>query len=140
MLNLDSDSEYGQRVRHRLRDEQVVWLTTVDRTGTPRSVPVWFLWDGEVVLIYTPPDTLKVRNIERHPRVNLHFDGDARGGDIVVLTGKARVAPDAPAVSSNPPYIEKYGAGIERIGMTPTSFSARYSTPILVTPERVSGH
>lgn len=140
MLNLDPDSEYAARVRRRLQGEEVIWLTTVDRTGTPRSVPVWFHWDGEEVVIYSEPGQLKVRNIERNPRVNLHFNGDAQGGNIVVLTGNARIAPDAPLVSNNPAYLEKYASGIERIGLTPAKFDATYSAVILVTPERVSGH
>ena len=140
MLNLDPSSEYGQRVRRRLQEDQLIWLTTVDHTGTPRSVPVWFLWDGGEVLIYSQPGQLKVRNIERNPRVNLHLNGDAHGGDIVVITGNARVAPNAPLASNNPPYLAKYNSGIERIGLTPARFDATYSTVILVTPERVSGH
>ncbi len=140
MLNLDPDSEFGARVQRRLDDEELIWLTTVDRTGTPRSVPVWFYWDGEAILIYSQPGQLKVRNIERNPRVNLHFNGDADGGNIIVFTGEARTAPDAPRASQNPPYLKKYGAGIERIGLTPESFDATYATAIRVTPERVSGH
>ena len=140
MLNLDPDSDYAARVRKRLQEEVVIWLTTVDRTGTPRSVPVWFQWDGEEVLIYSEPGQLKVRNIERNPRVNLHFNGDAYGGNIVVLTGNARIAPNAPLASNNPAYLEKYASGIERIGLTLAKFDATYSAVILVTPERVSGH
>ena len=140
MLNLDPSSEYGARVQRRLRDENVIWLTTVDRTGTPRSVPVWFEWDGERMLIYSEPGQLKVRNIERNPRVNLHFNADIYGDDIVVLTGDARTAPEAPSVAENTPYVEKYRTKMAGIGMTPEAFSATYSTAILFSPERVSGH
>ena len=31
MLNLDTSTEFGARVAHRLRDEHIVWLTTVRR-------------------------------------------------------------------------------------------------------------
>ncbi len=36
----------------RLREEVIVWLTTVRSDGQPQSVPVWFLWDGEYVEKY----------------------------------------------------------------------------------------
>lgn len=140
MLNLNPGSEYGQRVQRRLRDEQVAWLTTVDGAGTPRSVPVWFHWDDEAILIYSQPGQLKLRNIERNPRVNLHLNGDAHGGDIVVLIGEARVAPNAPPATSHPAYLEKYRDGITQIGLNPESFAASYSVPILFTPQRVWGH
>lgn len=42
----DADSEFGQRVRARLRDEQVIWFTTVGADGTPQPNPVWFIWQG----------------------------------------------------------------------------------------------
>lgn len=140
MLNLDPTTEYGARVQRRLHDENVIWLTTVDRTGTPRSVPVWFHWDGEGMLIYSEPGQLKVRNIERNPRVNLHFNADIYGDDIVILSGEARIAPDAPSAFENTPYVEKYRTKMVGIGLTPETFAATYSTAILFTPERLSGH
>lgn len=140
MLNLDPNSEYGVRVQRRLKDEQLAWLTTVDGTGTPRSVPVWFYWDGDTALMFSEPGKLKVRNIERNPRVNLHLNGDAHGGDIIVLTGDARIVTTTPLLSDYPAYVEKYRNGIKGIGLTPAQMLAQYSTAIRITPDRVSGH
>ena len=39
---LDTTTESGARAERRLRDEEIVWLTTVRRDGQPQSVPVWF--------------------------------------------------------------------------------------------------
>jgi hypothetical protein len=41
----DPDSEFGERVARRLRDEPIAWLTHVDGAGTPQPAPVSFLWD-----------------------------------------------------------------------------------------------
>jgi hypothetical protein len=38
-------------VEKRLREEQVIWLTTVRADGMPLPTPVSFLWAGETVLI-----------------------------------------------------------------------------------------
>lgn len=140
MLNLDPNSEFGARVQRRLTAEELAWLTTVDGTGTPRSVPVWFHWDGEAVRLFSEPGKLKVRNIERNPRVNLHLNGDAHGGDIIVLTGDARIETTTPVLADYPDYLTKYRAGIKRIGLTPEQMLAQYSTVIRITPDRVSGH
>ena len=87
---LDGTSEFGQRAARRLREDVLAWLTTVDRRGTPQPVPVWFLWDGGTsILVYSRPDTPKLRSIEGNPRVSLHLDGNGRGGDIVVCLGQA---------------------------------------------------
>ncbi len=95
---LDESTEFGQRAARRLREERIAWLTTVSPRGMPQPVPVWFLWDGDAsVLLYSQPDTPKLRNIAENPRVSLHLDGNGRGGDIVVCVGKARVSDDPSA-------------------------------------------
>ena len=43
----DAGTPFGDRVRERLVDEQVIWLTTVGADGTPQPNPVWFLWTPE---------------------------------------------------------------------------------------------
>ena len=84
--------EFGARVLHRLQHEIVAWLITVSRDGTPQPNPVWFLWDGDTILVYTTPGSAKVKNILSRPNVSLHFEGaDTIGGDVVVLNGSARV-------------------------------------------------
>jgi predicted pyridoxine 5'-phosphate oxidase superfamily flavin-nucleotide-binding protein len=39
----DSGTAFGERVRRRLREEQVIWITTVGKDGTPQPNPVGFL-------------------------------------------------------------------------------------------------
>jgi PPOX class probable F420-dependent enzyme len=139
MSVIDTSSDFGQRVARRLADEQVVWLTTVDSTGTPQPVPVWFIWDGQTALIYSHPNQAKIRNIERSGRVSLNFNSDFHGGDVVVLNGTAQIEPSTPAADQCPAYIEKYADGISSINMTPESFAAAYSVPIRVTPAKLRG-
>jgi hypothetical protein len=49
----------------------------------------------------------RVRNITANPRVTLNFDGDGRGGDIVILSGTAHVDADAPAADANPDWLDQ---------------------------------
>jgi len=138
---LDTSTEFGQRAERRLRDEKLAWLTTVDAKGTPQPIPVWFLWDGaDSVLVYSRPDTPKLRAIERNPRVSLNLDGNGSGGDIVVATGDAAVSEDDPPAHELPDYVEKYAALIERNRWTPESFAADYSVPIRIRVGRIRGH
>lgn len=120
----------------------MIWLTTVDERGAPQPVPVWFLWDGSQVLVYSEPEKPKLRNIERNPRVALHFDGDGQGGDIIVISGTARIAKEMPPATRVPGYAAKYDAGgfYRRIGMGAAQFAARYSVPIVIEPARLRGH
>lgn len=71
MLDVDLSTEYGLRVERRLRNDRIGWLTTVGADGTPRPSPIWFLWDGLTLLIYSRAETPKLANIARHPRISL---------------------------------------------------------------------
>jgi PPOX class probable F420-dependent enzyme len=137
---LDLSTEFGARADRRLRDELIGWLVTVNPAGAPVPVPVWFLWDGVgSLLIYSRPNTAKLRNIAAGARVSVHLDGDGAGGDVVVVSGRARISED-PGADSVGTYIEKYEQRISRNGWTPAAFAADYSVPIRVDVTRISGH
>lgn len=140
---LDPGTAFGKRVEQRLRDEPLIWLTTVGANGTPQPSPVWFAWDGAQVLVYSEPGKPKLRNIERNPRVALHFDGDGQGGNVIVIQGEARIAPEVPPATDVPEYVRKYDAGgfYKRTGfVTGSVFAAKYSVPIVVRPAGLRGH
>ncbi len=139
-MQIDTTTDFGKRVERRLCEETIVWLTTVRRDGTPQPTPVWFLWDGESVLMYSRPNQQKERNIAHNPRVALHFDGDGHGGDIIVLTGEAKIVTDAPPAANNATYTEKYAEPIKQIGMDAASFAAAYSVAIRIMPTDMRGH
>ena len=119
----------------RLRREVVMWLTTVRRDGQPQSSPVWFLWDGRTVLIYSLPTSQKVPNIRANPRVSIHL-ADEEGADIVSIEGVASVLPEGSPAIGVPEYVEKYRGLIADLGYTETRFSDAYSVAIRVTPTR----
>jgi PPOX class probable F420-dependent enzyme len=137
---VDESTDFGARAAARLREEIVVWLTTISSKSGPLPMPVWFLWDGAETVLMFSQDGARVRNVQADPRVSLSFDGDGRGGDIVVLTGRATVEPDAPPADRVVAYVEKYGEHIARIGLTPEQFGARYSNPIRIELTRLRGH
>ncbi|HSE94485.1 MAG TPA: TIGR03667 family PPOX class F420-dependent oxidoreductase [Methylomirabilota bacterium] len=139
-MNINTSTEFGARAARRLREDLIGWLVTVAADRTPQPIPVWFWWDGQTCLIYSQPATAKLRNLATNPRVALHLDGDGQGGNIVILTGEARVVTDVPPADRVPEYLEKYRKAIGRIGMTPASFAAAYSVAIRLTPTRLSGH
>jgi PPOX class probable F420-dependent enzyme len=135
----DPTTPFGARVAQRLRDDPVIWLTTVAADGTPQPNPVWFLWDGQSVLVYNQPRARRLVHVHRHPQVALHFDSNGRGGDIVVITGKAHLSPDEPRADQVPGYVDKYRDLIARIGHDPASMAAAYSVALRITPARVRG-
>jgi PPOX class probable F420-dependent enzyme len=136
----DGTTPFGARVERRLTEEAIIWLVTQGKDGTPQPSPVWFLREGNTLLIYSQPNTPKLRSIARAPQVSLHFDGDGHGGDIIVFSGTAATDPTVPPSDTLPTYQEKYRASIARIGMTPEHFAKAYSVALRVTITAVRGH
>jgi len=137
---IDESTEFGARAARHLRDEIVVWLTTVTPRGAPLPMPVWFVWDGaDSVAVYSQ-HSARVRNIEANPHVSLSFSGDGRGGDIVVISGDAEIDRNAPPAAQASDYLAKYADQIARIEMTPETFAERYSVPLRIRLGRLRGH
>ena len=139
-LTIDESSQFGARAARHLREDPVVWLTTVSSNGAPSPNPVWFLWDGaSTVDVFSLPDAARVRHLRANPRVALNFGGNGQGGDIVVLSGIAAPHPHAPGADAVPEYLAKYARHIQRIGQTPQTFAQKYSLRITVTLTRLRG-
>jgi PPOX class probable F420-dependent enzyme len=136
---IDASSEFGTRVARHLREEIVVWLTTVTASGAPLPRPVGFVWDGgENVSVYSQPGA-RIRNISRNPRVTLNFGGDREGGDIVILSGIAEVDESGPTAVEDAAFAAKYATEFERFGMTAESYAQRFSVPVRIRVTAVDG-
>lgn len=135
----DPTTPFGARVAARLRDDRIIWIVTTSADGTPQPNPVWFLWDGEGFLIYSLPDAARVAHIRRNPHVALHFDSHDNGSDIVIFTGLASEAPDAPAADQHSAFLEKYRDRLDKDVDGLANFTARYSLALRVTPVKARG-
>jgi PPOX class probable F420-dependent enzyme len=74
-------------------------LATHSRDGGIHLVPMWFLWNGEAILIPTNHATQKARNLERDPRASVMIDDSREGFDLRGITVMGEVtlvgAPDS---------------------------------------------
>ncbi len=137
---IDFTTDFGARAESRLTEDQVVWLTTVDVHDKPQPRPVWFLWDGDSLLVYSRPQAHKVRHIETNPHVSLNFNSDHYGSDIVVLLGEAHTVKSPIPEDLIARYVEKYSQGMKDLDLTPADFSNTYSLAIIITPTSLRGH
>jgi PPOX class probable F420-dependent enzyme len=127
--------ELTRQIEKHLVSDQIVWLTTVTPTGRPAPRPVWFVWDGTAVTIYSLPDGAKLKHIAANDHVSLHFNCSPDGGDVVALSGRAEVLQGAPAPSELPGMLDKYLPRIQAMGYTQEWYDA-YNTAIRVTLDR----
>jgi PPOX class probable F420-dependent enzyme len=136
----DPATEFGQRVRRRLHDEKVIWLTTVGSDATPQPNPVGFLFDGQSsILVYSEARARRLDHVAQRPHVALHLDGDGHGGDIVVLTGRAELAHDVPPADANDAWLAKYRDGMTRLSGRTRTYSERFAVPVRIAITRVRG-
>ncbi len=138
----DPSTSFGERVGRRLRDEPLIWLTTVDAKGTPQPTPVWFLWDGatSTILVYSRGEAKRLAHISRNPRVALNLDGNGKGGDIIVIIGEAQLSPHDPSADRLPVYVEKYRDFITRSFQTAERFAELYPVALRIRPLAIRGH
>jgi PPOX class probable F420-dependent enzyme len=133
------DTPFGARVRDRLRDDRVLWLTVVAPSGTPQPTPVWFVRIGDDVVIYNDRHAKRLDWLEKNPRVALHLNSDHGGGDFAVLVGRAEIREDVLPPHESPEYLAKYGAEMTRIMGSPEAFAQKYSVATVIRVERVRG-
>jgi PPOX class probable F420-dependent enzyme len=136
---IDFSTALGKQALRLLREERVLWLTTVGPDGTPQPRPVWFTWEGDSILVYSEPKARKIAHLERNPKVAVHFNTDREGSEVTVLTGTARIDRGAPRADQHREYLDKYRQGITDLDMTPEGFADDYSVPIRISLTRLRG-
>jgi len=137
---METKDKLERKAKKLVKNEYVIWLTTVDPANTPQPRPVWFIWDDDSFLIFSQPKAHKVQHLGQNDNVSLHFNTDKTGDkDVIVYIGKAILDGNALPAHKTPAYLKKYHKGIKEIGMTPEKFSSEYSVAIRIKPTSLRG-
>jgi len=132
----DASTQAGARALDRLAAELIGWLTTINPDGQPQSSPIWFLWAGDEILIYSGKRAPRNDNVAERQRVAFNLNTDAGGGNVVTMEGEARIDLTAASPVENAAYLAKYRGLIHESGWTLEYFAAEYPVPVLVRPTR----
>ena len=133
----DPADDVHARTLGRLASEQIAWIGTTGRDGYPHAVPIWFLWNDGRALIFSEPNTAKVRNLRADSRVVLHLEAGDDHEQLAVLRGAATLSPQPTPEwldSVGDEYAQKYRDGLIGVKMTMAEMAARYSVVIEITP------
>ena len=116
----------GELARELLGGRLIANLATIDADGGVHLVGMWFLWDGEALLLPTSHTTRKAKNIARDPRATIMID-DSRGGfDLrgITLVGRAELLDGDEALATNRRIHLKYVTDDVTIRFVPERVSA----------------
>jgi hypothetical protein len=106
--------------------------------GTPRVVPIWFHWNGQELVLATPPKAPKLKALIKNPKVALTIDDNTFPHKVLMVRGHARVETVQGIVPEYAAAAERY-FGKEQasawIGQVRTAMPAM--AKITVTPEWV---
>jgi PPOX class probable F420-dependent enzyme len=86
--------KFDAKARKFLAGKHFAKLATLMKDGRPQLTPIWYVYEGDKLIINTSKDRVKYRNIERDPRVSLLIDD---GYPHVSVFGKARIATERDA-------------------------------------------
>ena len=131
-------SERGAWAAKHLETDLVGWLTTVAPDGRVQSSAVAFFWDGATILLYSQPDTPKLRNIAANPRVSFALNTDVYGDHVLILEGTAAVDGTTPAWDANEAFSAKFRDAVVHWGGTDDQALVRsFSVAVRITPTRI---
>ena len=122
--------------RGRLDQELILWLTTVRPNGQPQTLPVWFVVDGNDLLIWSI-EGVRTKNLARNPLVSAHVSDNGTGGNILSIEGEAAIEAHRGPASRHPGYVNRYQRRMDRSRWTWDWFDTVYKVPIRITPRKV---
>jgi PPOX class probable F420-dependent enzyme len=133
---LDTARPYDAHIDQRLRTEPIIWLTTASPSGRPHMAPMWFLWDGRAILLFSLPNTRKLRDIVANPAVVLALEPADQGYDVVIVEGNAMLLDDPMITGLMPEFVTKYADIPKR--WPPVEWAQKFTQSIRVVPTKLT--
>lgn len=138
---LDRADPLQAKILERLEKEEYGFFITVRPDGRPHAVPVCFLYEHDSILIFSVPDSVKVRNIRGNPRVCLALESFGFEEYFsLVIEGSAELVDEPTNWLQYPPYDSKYLPLSQRIfgsDHVPEEYAAQFSQAIRMTQLKI---
>ena len=74
-----------------LLDRPLTRLAYVAKDGTPRVIPIAFVWNGAEVVVVTPTNAPKLASLRANPAVALTIDTEDHPPKILLMRGQAEL-------------------------------------------------
>jgi hypothetical protein len=74
-----------------LQSNQLAHLAYIWFDGTPRVTPIWFHWNGEEIVMASPPGMPKIKALQENPDVAVTIDDSEWPYKILQIRGRVKV-------------------------------------------------
>ena len=64
-------NDTNTKIDNFLSQTMIGFLSTLNQDGSPNTMPLWYEWDGERILMFSGADAAKIRRLRRDPRAAL---------------------------------------------------------------------
>ena len=71
-----------------LKKQKILHLATIDNTGIPHIVPVWYMYSGNKIYVGTNTKTEKAKNIKTNKKVSFCVDVGVHAPNIFGVMGQ----------------------------------------------------
>src|SRR5688572_11019201 len=85
---------YDDRARQVLSQPVIVRINTITADGYPHSVPVWFMLDGDDLIVFSERAAQKVKNAAANPKGSIAIGGDPVGSPAYLIEGSFALEDD----------------------------------------------
>ena len=110
-------------VRDRLLNERNYWIATTRPGGRPHTMPVWGIWQDDMLYFATDPASRKSRNLVANSSAIVHLES---GDNVVILEGIAKEVRDATVLGHfAEAYEVKYGFRPDTTGISSSVYCFR---------------
>jgi PPOX class probable F420-dependent enzyme len=129
---------FSESARAFLRGRRFAVVATLNADGTPHQTVMWYDVRGDEMIINTQTRAVKIRNLQRDPRIYLCVEDEYRYVNVV---GRAELDYDRERTQADIAALaERYEGPDGRERMVRNTFSKQERVTIHISVERVEPH
>lgn len=85
---------FDEHARQFLQKALIARFSTIDSDGYPHTVPVWYMLDGDDIVMISVESTRKMGYIRANPKGAITIGGDSQDGGGYLIKGDCSIEPD----------------------------------------------
>ncbi len=91
MVYTQAPSLTNAQIESLLKEAKVARFCSFNADGTIHATPIWFMYENKRIIMQTPAEGRKARNVKRNGRVTVLVEGEGDWPSGVIVYGKAGI-------------------------------------------------